>query len=112
MLEDADRLLHAERFAEAQALFEKLTKSKKERRAAFLGLAEIAFQEKNYVEAVRSAQRAADRGAGVKAHVLLGDAHFRLSQYKEAAKAYGDALKLDPDNASAKAGLALAQKRM
>jgi len=112
LLDEAERLLHAERFAESQALFEKLAKSKKERRAALLGLAEVAFQEKNYIEAVRSAERAVDRGAGVKAHVLLGDAHFRLGQYKEAAKAYGQALKLDPDNASAKTGLALAQKRM
>ena len=75
-------------------------------------MAEIAFQEKNYTEAVQSAERAVDRGGGVKAHVLLGDAHFRLGQYKEAAQAYADALKLDPDNASAKTGLALAQKRM
>ena len=112
MLEDADRLLHAERFAEAQALFEKLTKSKKERRAAFLGLAEIAFQEKNYVEAVQSAERAVDRGAGVKAHVLLGDAHFRLNHYQAAATAYEQALKVDPSNASAKSGLALAGTRM
>ncbi len=112
LLQDAERLLHAERFAEAQALFEKAAKSKRDRRAALLGLAEIAFQEKNYALAVQSAERAADRGGGVKAHVLLGDAHFRLGQYKEAAQAYADALKLDPENASAKTGLALAQKRM
>ncbi|HVT06508.1 MAG TPA: protein kinase [Polyangia bacterium] len=112
MLQDAERLLHAERFAEAQALFEKVAKSKRDRKAALLGLAEIAFQEKNYAEAVQSAARAVDRGGGVKAHVLLGDAHFRLGQYKEAAQAYADALKLDPENASAKTGLALAQKRM
>jgi len=48
----------------------------------------------------------------VKARVLLGDAHFRLARYKEAAKAYEDALKMDPGNASAKSGLALANKRM
>ncbi len=77
-----------------------------------MGLAEISFQEKNYTEAVRSASQAVDRGGGVQARVLLGDAHFRLSQYKEAAKAYGDALKLDPKNASAKTGLAAATKRM
>ena len=48
----------------------------------------------------------------MKARVLLGDAHFRLARYKEAAKAYEDALKIDPGNASAKSGLALATKRM
>ena len=61
---------------------------------------------------MRSAELAAERGGGVKARVLLGDAHFRLARYKEAAKAYEDALKIDPGNASAKSGLALANKRM
>ena len=45
---------------------------------------------------MRAAELAADKGGGVKARVLLGDAHFRLAHYKEAAKAYEDALKIDP----------------
>ncbi len=112
VLEDAERLLHAERFVEARALFEKAAKTKRDRKAAMMGLAEIAFQEKNYPEAVHAAQLAVEKGGGVKARVLLGDSHFRLGQYKEAAKAYEGALKMDPDNASAKTGLSLAQKRM
>jgi serine/threonine-protein kinase len=109
---DAERLLRAERFAEAREIFEKLSKSKRERGLALVGLAEISFQEKKYGEAARAAELAAERGGGVKARVLLGDAHFRLARYKEAAKAYEDALKIDPGNASAKSGLALATKRM
>jgi serine/threonine protein kinase len=112
LLEDGQRLLRAERFGEARAVFQKLAKSKRDRGQALVGLAEISFQEKNYTEAVHSASQAVDRGGGVQARVVLGDAHFRLSQYKEAAKAYGDALKLDPHNVSAKTGLAAAQKRM
>ena len=112
LLADANRMLRAERFAEAREMFEKLTKSKRERGQALVGLAEISFQEKKYADAARSAELAADRGGGVKARVLLGDAHFRLARYKEAAKAYEDALKIDPGNASAKSGLALANKRM
>ncbi len=112
LLEDGQRLLRAERFPEAREVFEKVAKSKHDRGLALVGLAEISFQERNYDEAVRSAGLAADRGGGVRARVLLGDAHFRLSHYREAAKAYGDALKLDPNNASAKSGLALAEKRM
>jgi len=112
LLEDGQKLLRAERFPEARAIFEKLAKSKRDRGPALLGLAEIAFQEKNYTEAVRSASQAVDRGGGAQARVLLGDAHFRLSQYKEAAKAYGDALKIDPKNVSATTGLAAATKRM
>ncbi|HEY6477416.1 MAG TPA: protein kinase, partial [Polyangia bacterium] len=112
LLEEGNRLLRAERFPEARALFQKLAKSKRDRGSALVGLAEISFQEKNYAEAVQSASQAVDLGGGVQARVLLGDAHFRLSHYKEAARAYGDALKLDPKNASAKAGLAAATKRM
>ena len=104
--------MRAERFPEARAVFQKLAKSKRDRGSALVGLAEISFQEKNYAEAVQSASQAVDRGGGVQARVLLGDAHFRLAHYKEAAKAYGDALKLDPKNASAKTGLAAATKRM
>ena len=112
LLADADRMLRAERFAEAREIFEKAARSRRDRGPALVGLAEVAFQEKKYGEAARAASLAADRGGGVKARVLLGDAHFRLSQYKEAARAYEQALKLDPDNASAKSGLALATKRM
>ena len=112
LLEEGQRLLHAERFAEARTLFEKVAKSKRDRGQALVGLAEISFQEKNYSDVVRSASQAVDRGGGVRARVLLGDAYFRLNQYKDAAKAYGEALKLDPKNVSAKTGLAAASRRM
>jgi serine/threonine-protein kinase len=112
LLTEGERLLRAERFPEAREIFEKLTRSRHDRGPALVGLAEISFQEKKYDEAVHSAELAADKGGGVKARVLLGDAHFRLAHYKEAAKAYEDALKLDPTNASARSGLALATKRM
>jgi cytochrome c-type biogenesis protein CcmH/NrfG len=105
-------MLRAERFAEARGIFEKLAKAKQEHGPALVGLAEVSFQEKKYADAARAAEQAAESGGGVKARVLLGDAHFRLSRYKEAAKAYEDALKIDPENASAKSGLALANKRM
>src|SRR6185369_14966522 len=72
LLEDAERLLRAERFPEARAIFSKLAKSRKDRGMALVGLAEIPFQEKKYAEAVQSAERAAaDRGGGVRARVLL-----------------------------------------
>jgi serine/threonine protein kinase len=112
LLKEGERLLHAEHFPEARQVFERLAQSKRERGPALVGLAEISFQEKNYTQAVRSAQLAAERGGGVRARVLQGDAHFRLNNFKEAAKAYEEALKLDPSNPSAKSGLALANKRM
>jgi hypothetical protein len=112
MLDEGERLLRAQHFSEARDVFTKLTKVKPVRGSALVGLAEISFQEKKYDEAVRSAKLAAKGGGGVRARVLLGDAHFRLSQYKEAADAYEQALKIEPTNPSAKSGLALASKRM
>ncbi|MES1204503.1 MAG: protein kinase [Pseudomonadota bacterium] len=112
LLAEAEQLLRAQRFSEASAIFSRLTKAKGTRGRALVALAEIAFQEKNYEETIRSAKLASERGGGVRARVLLGDAHFRLSQYQDAAAAYGQALRLDPGNTSAKSGLALASKRM
>jgi Flp pilus assembly protein TadD len=112
MLGEGEQLLRAQRFAEARDVFTKLTKTKATRGRALVALAEIAFQEKNYEETIRSAKLAADRGGGARARVLLGDAHFRLNHFQDAATAYGQALRLDPGNPSAKSGLALASKRM
>jgi Tetratricopeptide repeat len=112
LLAEGERLLRAEKFPEARKAFEKVSQSKHDRGPALVGLAEVAFQEKNYTQAARSAEQAAEHGGGVRARVLEGDAQFRLGHFKESAKAYSDALKLDPANASAKSGLALANKRM
>ncbi|HSZ83356.1 MAG TPA: serine/threonine-protein kinase [Polyangia bacterium] len=112
LLTEGQRLMRAERFPEARNIFEKLSQSKRDRGPALVALAEISFQEKNYTQAVKSAQLAAERGGGVRARVLQGDANFRLNHFKEAAAAYQAALKLDPGNASAKSGLQLANKRM
>jgi serine/threonine protein kinase len=111
-LEEAEQLLRAQRFSEARERFARLSRVKSTRGPALVALAEIAFQEKNYEETIRSAKMAADRGGGVRAKVLLGDAHFRLSHYQEAVSAYTQALRIDPENSSAKSGLALASKRM
>ncbi|MBC8131520.1 MAG: protein kinase [Deltaproteobacteria bacterium] len=112
MLTEGEQLLRAQRFTEAREVFTKLIKSKPTRGRALVALAEIAFQEKNYEETIRSAKLAADRGGGVRARVLLGDAHFRLSHFQDAATAYVQALRVEPENPIAKYGLALASKRM
>jgi len=114
-IKDAETLLRAQKFREASAIFTRLTKNRATRGRALVALAEIAFQEKNYAETIRSAKlaTAAERGrAGARAHVLLGDAHFRLNEYPAAVTAYEQALRLEPGNPSAKSGLALASKRM
>ncbi|MGB8294365.1 MAG: tetratricopeptide repeat protein, partial [Polyangia bacterium] len=83
----------------------------KNRGAALVGLAKIAFQKHDYQEAVDRAREGARARGGAEARVVLGDAYFRLERYPEARQAYEDALKLDPDNRTARQNLNLVQRR-
>ncbi len=111
LLQDARDFLRAQRFDEAQATFEQLVHAGKNRGAALVGLAKIAFQKHDYQEAVDRAREGARAGGGAEARVVLGDAYFRLERYPEARQAYEDALKLDPDNRTARQNLNLVQRR-
>ena len=111
LLQDARDFLRAQRFDEAQAAFEQLVHSGKGRGAALVGLAKIAFQKHDYQEAVDRAREGARAGGGAEARVVLGDAYFRLERYPEARQAYEEALKLDPDNRTARQNLNLVQRR-
>jgi serine/threonine protein kinase/predicted negative regulator of RcsB-dependent stress response len=111
LLQDARDFLRAQRFDEAQAAFEQLLHSGKNRGPALVGLAKIAFQKHDYQEAVDRAREGARAGGGAEARVVLGDAYFRLERYPEARQAYEDALKLDPDNRTARQNLNLVQRR-
>jgi eukaryotic-like serine/threonine-protein kinase len=111
LLQDARDFLRAQRFDEAQAAFEQLVHSGKNRGPALVGLAKIAFQKHDYQEAVDRAREGARAGGGAEARVVLGDAYFRLERYPEARQAYEEALKLDPDNRTARQNLNLVQRR-
>jgi serine/threonine protein kinase len=108
-LHEAQQLLHAQRYEEARAAFGKLLGTRQTKGAAAAGLAKIAFQEKNYREAVERARDSARAGGGAEARVLLGDAYFKLEKFDEAKKAYSDALRLDPKNRVAGQGLKLVE---
>jgi tetratricopeptide (TPR) repeat protein len=110
-LHQAQQLLHAQRYDEARAAFGKLLVLKPTKRAAAVGLAQIAFQEKDYKQAVDRAKESVRLGGGVEARVLLGDAYFKLQKYEEAKKAYNEALKLDPNNKVAGQGLRLIESQ-
>jgi Flp pilus assembly protein TadD len=111
LLQDARDFLRAQRFDEAQAAFEQLVHSGKNRGPALVGLAKIAFQKHDYQEAVNRAREGARAGGGAEARVVLGDAYFRLEKFSEARKAYEEALKLDADNRTARQNLDLIQRR-
>ena len=108
-LREAQQLLHAQRYDDARAAFERLLAAKQNKGAASAGLAKIAFQEKNYKLAVERAKDSARSGGGAEARVLLGDAYFKLEKFEEAKKAYTEALRLDPNNRVAGQGLRLVE---
>jgi len=108
-LREAQQLLLAQRYTDARVAFSKLLAAKQNKGAASAGLAKIAFQEKNYKEAVERAKESARSGGGAEARVLLGDAYFKLEKFEEAKKAYSEALKLDPNNRVAGQGLRLVE---
>ena len=112
LLEEARDFLRAQRYEEASEAFSRLARPRgKSRGPAEVGLAKIAFQQKHYEEAVNHARRGARYGGGVEARVVLGDAYFRLDKFEDARKAYTEALKLDPENRTAKQNLALIEQR-
>ncbi len=111
-LDQGQRLLRAQKYDEAKSAFEKAARSRGLRGRALLGMGQVAFQQQNYAEAVRRAKQGARAGAGVSAQVLLGDAYFKLNDFSSATKAYGDALKLDPNNKAAQSNLESAKRRL
>ena len=111
ILQEGRDFLRAQRFDEARAAFERLVHAGRGRGPALLGLAKIAFQKHEYQEAVDRAREATRAGGGVEARMVLGDAYFRLEKFPEARKAYEDALKLDPENRTARQNLDLVERR-
>jgi tetratricopeptide (TPR) repeat protein len=111
ILQDGQDFLRAQRFDEALSAFEKLVQSGKSRGPALVGLAKIAFQKHEYQEAVDRARESARAGGGAEARVVLGDAYFRLEKFADARKAYEAALKLDPNNRTARQNLDLIERR-
>jgi cytochrome c-type biogenesis protein CcmH/NrfG len=85
---------------------------------ALLALAAWEFiywrrREKEYLEGqVRKYQQAtADDASNAAAYSFLGETQLRLRRFEEAARAFEQALKLDPESRSDRTGLALAESR-
>jgi serine/threonine protein kinase len=111
LLAQARGAMVAERYAEAEDLYNRVRVTGLERGPALTGLAEVAFQRGSYPEAVRLAHRAVDAGGGVAAKMVLGNSYFKLGKYDEAIAEYRDVLRSDAKHGEAKANLAAAEKR-
>jgi tetratricopeptide (TPR) repeat protein len=112
LLKTAQTLLKAQRYQEASQAFKRLLPLRRERGMALVGLGNIAFQERNYADAVTRAHEAGKAGGGVAARLLLGDAYFKLQRFAEAKKAYYEAVRLDPASDTARRGQERAARRL
>jgi serine/threonine protein kinase/TolA-binding protein len=106
------QLYRAQRFDDARTAFLRLAQKPGAPAGAFLGLSKVAFQKHDYREAAARARQAVKGGEGVDAHVLLGDAHYRLQQYRDAQKAYREALQVDPNNEAAQRMLKVVERHL
>jgi len=69
---------------------------------AVTGLAAVSFEEAQYTQTIELATQAIAMGPRhVPAHLLLGDAFFKLLRYADALQAWQKILQVDPKNRSA-----------
>ncbi|HEX9046399.1 MAG TPA: tetratricopeptide repeat protein [Verrucomicrobiae bacterium] len=76
----------------------------------YLRLAEKQFQSTNYVQALANVQRSLDRNPTAAAYSLQGQILSAQGQASNAVSAFESALKLDPQDAAALAGLKAAKE--
>jgi tetratricopeptide (TPR) repeat protein len=111
-IEEGWQLYRAQRFEDARMVFARLAGKPGAPAGVFLGLGKVAFQKELYAEAAARAREALRRGEGLAAQMLLGDAQYRMQQYREAQKTYREALKLNPAHEPAQRALQLIERRL
>jgi tetratricopeptide (TPR) repeat protein len=88
----------------AQAAFQRAVRADASNPDAVAGLAEVAFENARYTEALDYGRRAVRLQAKrPKYHVVVGDAYFKLLRYDEALAAYKRAAALAPEDEGVKA---------
>ena len=60
--------------------------------------AKDSFSEGNLDQAIRLAKEALAKSADAEAWIVVGNVAFKRRAYGDAAKAYSEALRLEPDN--------------
>jgi tetratricopeptide (TPR) repeat protein len=112
LLAEGDDLLRRGRLADArQRYLSTLSLSPREARAV-VGLATVAFEQARYTQAVELGERAVRLDAGgVQAHLLLGDAYYKLLRYDDARRAWERVLSLEPGNRRATQRMAMLKQR-
>ena len=68
-----------------------------------------AFESDDFARAIKKGREALELGEG-RAHAVLGAAYYKVGRYDEAARAYKEALRLDPNNDFLKKRVELASR--
>ncbi|MBW2731698.1 MAG: protein kinase [Deltaproteobacteria bacterium] len=106
------RHLKAGHFQRAKVAFEAAQRTPRQRAAALVGLARVAFQRRNYRGASKQATRALRLGGGWRANLWLANAQFKLGEHQKAIRNYERVLKRSPRNHEAKRNLRAARQAL
>ncbi|MBO4995531.1 MAG: tetratricopeptide repeat protein [Muribaculaceae bacterium] len=74
--------------------------------------ADSAYSEDNFAEALQLYNEASTHGTSSSLYYNIGNCHYRLGQLGQSIVAYERALRLDPNNADAKANLAFVNDKI
>lgn len=100
-------------WAKAQTAFERAVRADASNPDAVAGLAEVAFENARYTEALDYGRRAVRlQSKRPKYHVVVGDAYFKLLRYDEALAAYRRAADLSPQDEGVQARIGRVQARL
>jgi serine/threonine protein kinase len=102
LLDEARSDVAAQRFDAARDKYHKVIASGRSLASGYLGLANIAFQNRDFAAAARYAERAGD---SPEALMMKGNSRFRAGDCPAAVAAYRQVLARDPESKSAKQGI-------
>jgi serine/threonine protein kinase len=94
---------------EANALYRRVVSGKFRRQQGFLGLADVAFQNKQADQAIQFAKKA---GNSIAAKMVRGNAYFKKGDYKSALKMYNEVLARAPRHKEAQRSAKAARAKL
>jgi tetratricopeptide (TPR) repeat protein len=97
----------------AQSAFDRAVRADASNPDAVFGLAEVAFENARYTEALDYGRRAVHlQSRAPRYHIVVGDAYFKLLRYDEALAAYRRAAALNPQDEGTRARMGRVMARL
>jgi hypothetical protein len=112
VLEQANRARAAMDWDLARTLYQRVASSRYRKADGYVGLAKVAFENKDADAALKYAQKAMDAGATTSAWMVLGHAYFKKGRYADALEQYEKVLKKNPGDKEALTNANLARRKL